>query len=47
MALPVAIKLDLQIFSRSREAALEQPRLRHGLEPGVLTCVVSDLELAE
>lgn len=46
MVLSVAIKLDLQTFSRSREAAVEQPRLRPGLEPGVLICVVSDLELA-
>ena len=44
---PIAIKLDLQMFSRSKEVAREQPRLRRGLEPWVLTVTLDDHEQVE
>lgn len=41
--LSAAIRFDLQTFSRSREAALDQPRTSRTWIP----VIISDLELAE
>lgn len=44
---PIAISWTFERSLEVREAAGEQPRLRHGLEPGVLTVTVGDRELVE